>query len=163
MRYAHIDKFDVNNGEGVGVSLFVQGCHFRCPECFNQSAWNFNGGIEWTQESREELLTALENPYISRVSILGGEPLAKPNYLMIRWLMHDIKNLYPNKQIWLFTGYTMEEINQSRELQRTIIYCDVIVDGRFEKDKRDLTLKFRGSSNQRIWRNTGAEWIIEED
>ena len=163
MRYAQINKFDVNNGEGVGVSLFVQGCHIKCNGCFNSEIWNFNGGKEWTQESKEELFEALINPYISRVSILGGEPLAKPNYLAIRELMREIKNKYPDKQIWLFTGYTMEEINQSRDLQRTILYCDVLVDGRFEEDKKDLRLRFRGSSNQRIWRKNGIEWIIEED
>ena len=163
MRYAQINKFDVHNGEGVGVSLFVQGCHIKCNGCFNSEIWNFNGGKEWTQESKEELFEALINPYISRVSILGGEPLAKPNYLAIRELMREIKNKYPDKQIWLFTGYTMEEINQSRDLQRTILYCDVLVDGRFEEDKKDLRLRFRGSSNQRIWRKNGIEWIIEED
>ena len=163
MRYAQINKFDVNNGEGVGVSLFVQGCHMKCDGCFNSELWDFNGGTEWTEESKEKLFEAINHEYIKRISILGGDPLAKSNYLTVRLLMHEIKNRYPYKQIWLFTGHTMEEINQSRELQRTILYCDVLVDGRFEKDKKDLTLKFRGSSNQRIWRKNGGEWIIEED
>ena len=163
MRYAKIDRFDVNNGEGVGISLFVTGCHLRCSGCFNAELRDFSSGQEWTKETEEELFLLLENQHISRVSILGGDPLAKPNYLTIQVLMRDIKNKYPDKQIWLFTGLTMEEINMSQELQSTIAYCDILVDGRFEKDKRDLTLKFRGSSNQRIWRNNGTEWIIEED
>lgn len=163
MRYTQINKFDTNNGVGVGTSLFVCGCRAKCRGCFNSELWDFNSGIEWDKKSKDELFKAIDHSYISRVSILGGEPLAEENYLTIQELMRDIKNLYPDKKIWLFSGLTMEEINQSQELLDTIAYCDVLVDGKFEEDKKDLTLKFRGSSNQRIWRKNGTEWIVEEE
>lgn len=150
MRYAQVVPFDVCNGKGVGTALFCQGCHFHCEDCFNSETWDFNNGKEWTEEIENKFLELAERPYIKRVSILGGEPLAKENYLEIKFLIQKLKRKYPDKKVWLFSGYTFEEILKNRELMRTIIWCDVLVDGRFEKDKKDLTLKFRGSSNQRV-------------
>lgn len=150
MRYASVRELDISNGEGVGVALFVQGCHFHCKNCFNAETWDFNGGKEWTNEIKERFFDLIDRPYVKRISILGGEPLAKENYLEIRYLLKDIKNKFPDKKIFLYTGNTFEHITEIRELLRTIIYCDVLIDGRFEEDKKDLTLKWRGSSNQRI-------------
>jgi anaerobic ribonucleoside-triphosphate reductase activating protein len=150
MRYASIRELDISNGEGVGVALFVQGCHFHCKNCFNSKAWDFNDGKEWTEEVKNNFLKLIDKPYIKRVSILGGEPLAKENYLEVRYLLKELKQKYPDKKIWLYTGYTFDVFENYRELLRTIIYCDVLVDGQFEEDKKDFTLKFRGSSNQRV-------------
>ena len=149
MRYASIESFDICNGEGVGVSLFVQGCNFRCHGCFNSNAWDFNGGKEWTKEVEEEFMKLIDRPYINRVSILGGEPLAAP-YQVYR-LTERIRQRYGDrKNIWIYSGYTWDEIVSSCEKTKAIINANVLVDGRFEEDKKDLSLKFRGSSNQRL-------------
>jgi anaerobic ribonucleoside-triphosphate reductase activating protein len=162
MRYASIRELDISNGEGVGVALFVQGCHFHCKNCFNSETWDFNGGKEWTEDIKNKFLELAEKPYIKRISILGGEPLSKENINDIRKLINDIRTLFPYKKIWLYTGFTYEnstlglgEIVHSHNGDRfnrhvVIEMCDVLVDGQFEEDKKDLTLKFRGSSNQRV-------------
>ena len=173
MRYAEIQEFEVNNGEGVGCSLFVQGCHFHCKNCFNQSAWDFDGGERWTNKIKEEFIELVKRPYITRVSILGGEPLADENVCNIYDLLSYIKENC-NKKIWVYTGYTWEElVKESRLLSgysldsfldrkneeqfinahaRSLIIplTDVLVDGRFVEGQKDLTLPFRGSSNQRL-------------
>lgn len=199
MRYAKIDEYEVSNGIGNGMSLYVQGCRFRCPGCQNPSAWDFNGGKEWTKEVKDNFIKLIDRLYITRVSVLGGEPLADENLDDVYWLLHEIKRNYPDKKIWLYTGYTWEHImsyesdlkNAKEELEKIknnpcglkyykeatfnyspskfvlrkeiVSMVDVLVDGLYEDDKRDLTLKFKGSRNQRIWRKNGTEWIIEED
>lgn len=145
MRIADIQEFDVNNGEGVGCSLFVQGCHFHCKNCFNQSTWDFNGGKEWTQSTKEKFLELVNNPYITRVSILGGEPLADEN---IQDVYDLIKQIPSSKKIWLYTGYVWDDMDFVRRLVANSV--DVLVDGRFVDELRDLNLPFRGSSNQRL-------------
>ena len=145
MRIADIQEFDVNNGEGVGCSLFVQGCHFHCKNCFNQSTWDFNGGKEWTQSTKEKFLELVNNPYITRVSILGGEPLADENIQDVYGL---IKQIPSSKKIWLYTGYVWDDMDFVRRLVANSV--DVLVDGRFVDELRDLNLPFRGSSNQRL-------------
>lgn len=148
MRYAQIRSMDISDGEGVGVSLFVQGCPFHCKNCFNSETWDFNGGKEWTEETKNKFMELIDRPYIKRVSILGGEPLANKNYLTIRCLLKEIKDKFPNKQIWLYSGYNFEHL--SREQFRTIIYVDVLVDGEYIDEQKDITLKWRGSNNQRV-------------
>lgn len=159
MRYANISSFDICNGEGIGTSLFIQGCNFRCSGCFNPETWDFNGGKEWTKEIKDEFLKLIDRPYIKRVTLLGGSPLAKENLIDVLSLVKEIKNKFPDKTIWLYTGYTWDYIfdcintvdvlgNLVRE--EILKYCDVLIDGRFEEDKKDLSLHFRGSSNQRI-------------
>ena len=148
MRFAQIRSMDISNGEGVGVSLFVQGCPFHCKNCFNSDTWDFNGGKEWTEKTKDKFMKLINRPYIKRVSILGGEPLANKNYLTVRYLLKEIKNKFPEKQIWLYSGYTLEHF--SREQLRTIIYADVLVDGEYIDEQRDITLKWRGSKNQRV-------------
>lgn len=146
MRYASIRDFDISNGEDIGVSLFVQGCHFHCPNCFNQSTWDFNGGKEFTIETMRHLIKLMDRPYIKRFTLLGGEPLAPENIETSKEILRVIKETYPNKQIWLFTGYVMENIPDKSILK----YVDVLVDGPYKHELRDLSLAFRGSSNQRI-------------
>lgn len=164
MRYAQVVPFDVCNGKGVGVSLFVQGCSLHCYNCFNPGSWDFDGGKEWTEDARQKFLGLVARPYIKRVSFLGGEPLAQQNTEEVLSLIKEIKNKFPNKAIWLYTGYkyeaimhrvTTDDLNIERDMwyeqQRNIIeLCDVVVDGRYVDSLRDIALPFRGSSNQRI-------------
>ena len=146
MRYAQIRNMDISNGEHIGVSLFVQGCHFHCKGCFNKETWDFNGGKEWSQEIEDKFFELIDRPYIKRVSILGGEPLADENKEVVLDLIKKIKDKYPSKSIYLYTGYTFEEIYSLDNLQ----CVDVLVDGRYIEAQKDLTLAFRGSKNQRV-------------
>lgn len=159
IRYAQIRSMDISNGEGIGVSLFVQGCHFHCHNCFNSDTWNFDGGKKWTQRTKEEFLNLVAKPYIKRVTVLGGEPLAEENVDEVFDLLADVKQQFSDKKIWLYTGYTWAELfdcqNRSRSRgdifrKATILLCDVLVDGRYEDSLRDFNLKWRGSSNQRV-------------
>lgn len=162
IRYAQIRECDVSNGEGVGVALFVQGCNFHCYNCFNKDTWDFNGGKEWTPEVEDKFIELASRPYIKRISILGGEPLADQSLDGVLNLVDKIRLLMPNKTIWLYSGYefdylfgdtrlwNMLEEEQNRKRQQIISQCDVMVDGRYIDSKRDITLKWRGSSNQRV-------------
>ena len=157
MRYAQITPFEVCNGKGAGVSLFTQGCHFHCKGCFNQDTWDFNGGKEWTEEIKNKFFELIDRPYIKRITILGGEPLANENVFDIYNLIIKIKDKFPEKSIWLYTGYKFGDILNCplRDIHTTyrrkaISMCDVIIDGRFVEELKDLTLEFRGSSNQRV-------------
>lgn len=160
MRYAQIRSMDISNGEGVGVSLFVQGCPFHCKNCFNSDTWDFNGGKEWTEEIKDKFMELINRPYIKRISVLGGEPLAEQNLDEVLSLIKEIRISFPKKTIWLYTGYSYSEIfrGQSSCLsqeglnnfkRREIIkLCDIIVDGKYIDEQRDLTLAYRGSKNQ---------------
>lgn len=154
MRYASIRELDVSNGLGVGIALFVQGCHRHCFNCFNPDTWDFNGGKEWKEEDFNKLINLLSRPYITRITFLGGEPLAKENIEEIYKIIKYIKENYPNKKIWLYTGETINEkyfIEESNNLLiKTVKECDIVIDGPYINELRDLRLKFRGSSNQRI-------------
>ena len=171
MRYADIVEFDVNNGEGVGCSLFVQGCHFHCKNCFNQSTWDFNGGKKWTEDVENKFIELVKRPYITRVSILGGEPLADENVDEIFFLIQKIKKIRPDINIWLYTGYLWENLVEMENLiitkeekDKSPFYytvnsliriwllpsIDVLVDGQYVDELKDTSLSFRGSSNQRL-------------
>ena len=164
MRYASIRNLDISNGKGIGVSIFVQGCdkNPHCKNCFNPETWNFKGGKEWTDEIKSYFLSLIKRPYIKRVSILGGEPLSHNNLHGIYNLINEIHQKYPNKTIWLYTGYTLSDcdfhyingmmLNGDEDVwwYGIIHSCDVIVDGEYIEELRDVTLPFRGSSNQRI-------------
>lgn len=161
MRYASIRSMDISNGEGVGVSLFVQGCHFYCKNCFNQDTWDFSGGKEWNRKIEDEFMKLVNRPYIKRVSLLGGEPLADENVLDIMRLINRIKTECPDKKIWCYTGYTWEQIfpivnpylnltQAEMTRQNAVKNCDILVDGRFVEEEKDLSLEFRGSKNQKI-------------
>ena len=196
MRYAQIRELDISNGEGVGVALFVQGCRFACKNCFNTNTWDFNGGKEWTPEVKEKFLELIDRPYIKRVSILGGEPLADENLDDVLDLVTEINKRYnfqkvdsanpckigvsedkntdeirlsfPNKSIWIYSGFRWSEIfNDGVYLtkecagwkRREIVKkCDVMIDGKYMDSQRDITLKWRGSLNQNIWKNCNGIW-----
>ena len=164
MRYAQIRSMDISNGEGVGVSLFVQGCPFHCKNCFNSETWDFNGGKEWTEETKNKFMKLIDRPYIKRVSFLGGECLAENNLDEVLKLVQEIRISFPEKTIWLYTGYTWERLVYSKmpsaenpeeflywnQRNEIISNVDVLVDGRYIDEQRDITLKFKGSKNQRV-------------
>lgn len=162
MRFASMRNLDISNGEGVGVSLFVQGCDRHCFNCFNPDTWDFNGGKEWTEETKNKFIKLIDRPYINRISVLGGEPLAEQNLDEVLSLIKEIRISFPEKTIWLYTGYKFEDlINgihypldskwEDKVLRQSIVkLCDVLVDGEYIDEQRDITLKWRGSSNQRV-------------
>lgn len=158
MRYATMREMDVSNGIYIGISLFVQGCRFHCKGCFNSETWDFNGGKEWTQKSKETFLKLADKPYIKRISILGGEPLVEENIGDVVDLMKTAKEMYPDKLITIHTGYTMNEL-RNRGVENVFKYADVMVTGRFIEDLKDIQLKWRGSSNQQIWMKKNNEWV----
>lgn len=167
MKYSKINELDVSNGEGIGVALFVQGCHFHCPNCFNQETWDLNEGKMFTYNVKSQLTQLIDNPHVSRLSILGGEPLADENVSDVSALIINIRNEVStkNKDIWVYTGYTFEEIyngiwhsessvviGDELDVKRYEVLdsIDILVDGRYVDELKDVSLKFRGSSNQRI-------------
>lgn len=169
IRYASIRSIDISNGEGVGIALFVQGCYFHCPNCFNPETWDFSAGKKWTEETKNKFLELANRPYIKRISILGGEPLEEKNIFDVLNLIERIRLSRPQKSIWLYTGYTWESIwncgihgtdlygkpwdaysiYQLRR-QEIVRQCDVLVDGEYIEEQKDITLKWRGSKNQRV-------------
>ena len=210
MRYAQIRSMDISNGEGVGVSLFVQGCDRHCFNCFNSETWDFNGGKEWTEETKNKLMELIDRPYIRRISILGGEPLAERNLDDVLSLIKEIREKYPisqnlnsenigksrvledenskeiriscpKKTIWLYTGFRWSDIWKWKRIPNTLLedaiynprnlyfydyhnslyenmmkrqeiirLCDVLVDGEYIDEQKDLTLAWRGSKNQHV-------------
>ena len=150
MKYAKIRKMDISNGEGVRVSLFVQGCSFHCKNCFNQETWDFNGGKEFTTAEIQKIIELANKDYIAGLSVLGGEPLHSNNVDEVLHIVATFKEKFPNKDIWLWTGFKFEDA--IKDSKRKLILCniDVLIDGQFEEDKKDITLKWRGSSNQRV-------------
>lgn len=150
MRYAKIRKMDISNGEGVRVSLFVQGCSFHCKNCFNPETWDFNGGKDFTTVEVDKIIKLCNKDYIAGLSILGGEPLHPNNIESVSMLCEYFKFKYPNKTIWLWSGFKYEDILTRENNYDIFNYIDVLVDGQFEEDKKNLTLKWRGSSNQRV-------------
>lgn len=156
MNYAVIKPTDVANGPGVRVSLFVSGCTHHCKGCFNREAWDFSYGQEFTEETQEEILRLLSPDYIVGLTLLGGEPLEPANQEGLLPLIQKVRQRFPHKSVWCFTGYdfekdVMEKMFPSSEVTRKLIpLLDVLVDGRFMEEKKNLRLKFRGSENQRI-------------
>lgn len=155
MYYADLKKVDIANGEGVRVSLFVSGCRHHCKGCFNEIAWNFKYGKEFTEETVNEIMKELDHDYVEGLSLLGGEPLEPENQTTLADLVEKVKEKYPNKNIWCYTGFDFEkdivpECEKSNVTKKLISNIDVVVDGKFDETKMDRKLKFRGSSNQRI-------------
>ncbi len=150
MKYAKIRKMDISNGEGVRVSLFVQGCSFHCKNCFNQETWDFNGGKEFTTAEIQKIIELANKDYIAGLSVLGGEPLHDNNVDEVFHIVATFKEKFPNKDIWLWTGFKFEDAIKDSKRKFILRNIDVLVDGQFEEDKKDLTLKWRGSSNQRV-------------
>ena len=150
MNYADIKYCDVANGEGVRVSLFVSGCTHHCKECFNKEAWDFHYGNPFTQKEIDRILEYLKPNYIAGLSLLGGEPMEPVNQEGILPLLRAVKQTYPEKNIWCYTGYTYEELLEDPVRRPILSYINVLVDGRFEQSLYSPKLEFRGSSNQRI-------------
>ena len=155
MHYAEIKKVDVANGTGVRVSLFVSGCTHHCPGCFNEETWDFSYGKPFTPAVEEELLTALDHPYIAGLTLLGGEPMEPEHQRALLPFLQKVRERFPEKDIWCYSGYTIEELlGESRvhcEATRPMLeLMDVLVDGEFVQAQKDITLKFKGSANQRI-------------
>ncbi len=147
MRYQKIRKMDISNGPGVRVSIFMQGCTFHCKGCFNPETHDFDGGYEFTDEIIQKVLTLCEKDYIVGLSILGGEPLHKKNIEGTTKLARAFKEKFPQKNIWVWTGFLFDRDLQEKEI---LDYIDVLVDGQFQEELKNPRLKWCGSSNQRV-------------
>lgn len=158
MNYGTIKKCDIANGAGVRVSLFVSGCRHHCKGCFNAVAWDFSYGQPYTAQTEQELLDALAPDYVQGLSLLGGEPFEPENQTPLTELLRKVRAQYPNKDVWCYSGYRYDVDLVAGGCVHTAVtdemlsYIDVLVDGEFVEEERDLTLKFRGSRNQRILR-----------
>lgn len=153
--YSKIKTFDIANGSGIRTSIFFSGCEHHCKNCFNSELWDFNIGKSFTKEVYESKIRPTINKHIAGISILGGEPMHPNNLIATDHLIKWFKEDFPDKTIWLWSGYTINELlnksNPNYEMNFDIIkYIDVLVDGRYVDELRDLTLKWRGSSNQRV-------------
>ena len=156
MHYGEIKKCDIANGEGVRVSLFVSGCTHHCPGCFNKDTWDFSYGKEYTDETEQEIIEALSPDYINGLSLLGGEPFEPQNQQVLVQLLRKVREQYPQKTIWCYSGYLFDRelLSESRArceyTDEMLSMIDILVDGRFVEKLKDIRLVFRGSSNQRI-------------
>ena len=155
MNYADIKQYDVANGPGVRVSIFVSGCTHYCKGCFNEEAWDFNYGQPFTEETIQTVLDYMKPSYVKGLTVLGGEPMEPQNQPAVAELLKRVKEVYPEKSIWLFSGYDFEKDmlgRMSKEIPETkeILSClEVLVDGEFVEELKNLSLRFKGSSNQR--------------
>ncbi len=156
MNYATIKFYDVANGTGVRVSLFVSGCRHHCKGCFNAEAWDFAYGEPYTQEIEDSIIEGLKPDYITGLSLLGGEPFEPENQSALTALLRRVKTELPEKTVWCYTGYTYDtDLAEGGSVftdvtKEMLSYIDILVDGEFIEEKRDLMLRFRGSRNQRI-------------
>lgn len=156
MNYADIKNYDVANGPGVRVSLFVSGCTHHCKGCFNPETWEFTYGNLFTEHSVAKILDYMKPDYIRGLTVLGGEPFEHPNQAALVSLLKCVRKTYPDKSIWVYTGYTFETdllktmAEKWPETMEMLSYIDVLVDGEFIEEQKDIGLRFRGSSNQRI-------------
>lgn len=148
MKYTQIRDMDISNGEGIGIALFTQGCPYHCKNCFNPETWDFESGKDWNQETENLIIELMKPDYIKRLTILGGEPLIERNIEPLTKLLTKVKENYPEKKVWLYTGGNFEsEIEKNINLIKNI---DIIIDGKFIDSLKNPKLKFRGSSNQRV-------------
>ena len=156
MNYAAIKTYDIANGPGVRTSVFVSGCTRHCKECFQPQTWDFNYGEPFTQEVLDSVLQSLEPPHIAGLTVLGGEPFEPKNQAGVAELLRQVRARFPDKSIWSFTGYLLDkEMLAGKEgdpavVRQMLSYLDVLVDSPFQIEKKDLLLRFRGSSNQRL-------------
>lgn len=160
---------DVANGNGIGVSLYTQGCSHRCAHCFNPETWDFEGGQEFTQETQNTILDLLDQSYVDHFSILGGEPLEPQNTYPLACLISKIKSEHPHIKIWLWTGYTWETLQETirttdraKYLEYILENIDYLIDGPFIQEQKDLTLSWRGSRNQRIIKSAESMKLNEK-
>ena len=163
MNYIKIEHDDVCNGIGIRCTIWFTGCSHKCPGCFNKETWDENSGIEFNIEAKKELFDELSKDYISGITFSGGDPLHKNNIIEVNNIIQEIKKQFPNKTIWLYTGYTWEELSPNTLIRgideestlhnvraNIIKSCNVVIDGPYIDNLRDITLKWRGSSNQRV-------------
>lgn len=157
MNVAEIKTNDIANGEGVRTSIFVSGCRHHCPDCFNYMAWDFNYGREWTQETESYILDSVKPVWIAGISLLGGEPFEPENQKPLLDFLEKYKKEYPQKNVWCYSGFTLEEITGTKKSraftdisERLLEMIDILVDGKFIKEQKNISLKFRGSENQRV-------------
>ncbi len=156
MNYGNIKYYDIANGEGVRTSLFVSGCTHHCKGCFNPETWDFCYGKPYTEEVERQILKSLDNDFINGLTLLGGEPMEPANQKALLPLVKKVKELYPNKTIWCYSGYLLDSelLGESRAhcpwTREFLSYIDILVDGEFKEPLKDITLRFKGSSNQRI-------------
>lgn len=156
VNYAAIKQYDVANGPGVRVSLFVSGCTHHCKNCFNEETWDFDYGSPYTEAETARILEYLKPDYVAGLSVLGGEPFEPSNQEGVLPLLRAVKEAYPDKDIWCYSGYLfdrqiVEEMCEKSAVTREMLsYIDILVDGRFVEEKKNLKLRFRGSENQRI-------------
>lgn len=155
MNYADIKQIDVANGPGVRVSLFVSGCTHHCKECFNPETWDFQYGKLFTEKTIDDIIEYMAPDYIKGLTLLGGDPLERVNQQGLLPLLRKVREVYPDKSVWCFTGYDFEKdikgwmLSEWEETEELLSYIDVMVDGEFIIEKKDLSLAFKGSSNQR--------------
>lgn len=149
MHYLKIDKTSISNGLGVRTVLWCAGCEQKCKNCFNPQTWDFNAGKLFDENAKRLLFAQLSKPYIKGLTLSGGHPLATKNFSDVLNLVREVKEKFPTKDIWLYTGYLYEELYY-REISRILLYIDVLVDGPYIEEQRDITLAFRGSRNQRL-------------
>lgn len=156
MHYGKIRDMDIANGSGIRVSLFVSGCRNHCENCFQPETWDFNYGELYTEETEKHIIESLSKPYIQGLTLLGGEPLEPENQEVLIRLLRKVKATYPEKDVWCYTGYTLEQAMQEGSHCRCgvtdelLSLVNVLVDGRYMDELRDISLRFRGSSNQRL-------------
>ena len=149
-KLAKIDKCECCNGNDIGMSVYFFGCPIRCKNCFNQELWDMNTGPDFSVNDEKEILENLSLPYIKRISLLGGEPLISRNLPTILSLSKEIKEKYPNKQVWLYSGYEWKKIIEQEDVKPILQYIDILVAGPYVDEQRDITLKWRGSANQEV-------------
>lgn len=156
MNYGNIKKNDIANGEGVRVSLFVSGCTNHCFNCFQPETWDFEYGQPFTEQTKQEILDALQPSYIQGITLLGGDPFEISNQAELVKLLRAVKEKYPNKNVWAYTGFILDQdlLDGGRRhglhTDEMLSYIDVLVDGPFINDQKNISLKFRGSENQRV-------------
>ena len=157
MYYGNLKKCDIANGIGVRVTLFVSGCTNHCPDCFQPQTWDFHFGRPFTADTEREIFAELDKPYVNGLTVLGGEPFEPENQRDLLPLLQEIRRRYPDKSIWCFTGFRLEDellregSNPRCEVTDRLLSCiDVLVDGRFVAAEKDISLQFRGSRNQRV-------------
>ncbi len=157
MNYAEIKKYDIANGLGIRVSLFVSGCRHHCKGCFNEIAWDFSYGKAFSEETIKEILEAVDKPYIAGLTLLGGEPMEPENQPAVLKLLQAFHKQFPDKNVWCYTGFVLDDLLSGGRVHldctdELLSYIDILVDGPFILDQKNIQLKFRGSSNQRIIR-----------
>lgn len=150
MNYHNIKTDDMLNGDGLRVTCWISGCDLKCPKCYNPQTWDFNSGIPFTEDTMQEILYELTKPYIKGLSLSGGHPLDPLNAAEVLKIVKRVKMVFPNKDIWIYSGYVWEDIIKDETLKEIMRHTDVLIDGPYIDDLRDISLPFRGSSNQRI-------------